>query len=206
MLGAAAQSRDLGQCCLGPLPGPSPVCTPTRVPLKPSHIGGLPADVPAPHEINFAAWLPCPARCVCLSCRPSVWPRAVPGYQGTGSPGAAVTSRGKGAGAQGSRVVKAPPRLQLRSAACPMDRSAASMPARKAAPSPPHKCWRQGLAGPVMGVGSPETPGPPGEASASTVTCSLVWCPRNQQRAPTRHAGLRFLQARLGARGWGLPA
>lgn len=68
---------------------------------------GLLADIPAPHEINFAPWPPCLSRCVCLSrqarsANPPFGPKADTGHQGAvgHSPGATIACTGSGAGAQ----------------------------------------------------------------------------------------------------------
>lgn len=68
---------------------------------------GLLANIPAPHEINFAPWPPCLSRCVCLSgqarsANPPFGPEADTGHQGTvgHGPGATIACKGNGAGAQ----------------------------------------------------------------------------------------------------------
>lgn len=73
------------------------------------------------------------------------------------------------------------------SPACQMDRSAASEAGQGGGSEHPHisaggKDWL----GLPWGWGSPETPGPMGEASGSTVPPSLVWCPQDEQRAHSR--------------------
>lgn len=164
----------------------------------------VPADAPAPHEINFAPWPPCLSHCVCLSgqprsANPPFVPKADTGHQGTVGcgPGATIACAGNGAGAQvgqsGHSASRTPDSCHLPASGlvCGLrswPEGGSKHPSVEARDSP-------GLS---WGWGSPETPGPRkrGQPFHGPILLGLV--PLGQVVCTPGHLGLSFLRPVLG--------